>query len=39
MPKPKTLREDVVRVARNLEPGVTLKSVAADEPSSSGRSR
>ncbi len=32
MPKPytKEFREDVVRVARNREPGVTLEQVAAD---------
>ncbi|MEV5646277.1 transposase [Streptomyces flaveolus] len=32
MPKryPKEFREDVVRVARNREPGVTLEQIAAD---------
>ncbi|MFE9173975.1 transposase [Streptomyces kebangsaanensis] len=29
-PYPKEFREDVVRVARNREPGVTLEQVAAD---------
>ncbi len=29
-PYPKEFREDVVRVARNREPGVTLEQIAAD---------
>ncbi|MEV0690320.1 transposase [Streptomyces sp. NPDC050388] len=29
-PYPKEFREDVARVARNREPGVTLEQVAAD---------
>ncbi|MGW4034088.1 hypothetical protein ACWEFL_33160 [Streptomyces sp. NPDC004838] len=29
-PYPKEFREDVVRVARNREPGVTLEQVAGD---------
>ncbi|WP_203601585.1 transposase [Streptomyces sp. SID9727] len=29
-PYPKELREDVVRVARNPEPGVTVEQIAAD---------
>lgn len=29
-PYPKEFREDVVRVARNREPGVTLEPIAAD---------
>ncbi|MGW9122224.1 hypothetical protein ACWGRV_37485 [Streptomyces sp. NPDC055663] len=40
MPKsyPKEFREDVVRVARNREPGVTLEQIAADfgEPAKAG---
>ena len=30
MPYPREFREDVVRVARNREPGVTLEQIAAD---------
>ncbi|MFE1443946.1 transposase [Streptomyces sp. NPDC058739] len=29
-PYPKEFREDVVRVARNREPGVTLEQIASD---------
>jgi len=29
-PDPKEFREDVIRVARNREPGVHLKQIAAD---------
>ena len=29
-PYPKEFREDVVRVARNREPGVTIEQIAAD---------
>ncbi|KAF2774949.1 transposase IS3/IS911 family protein [Streptomyces sp. OM5714] len=29
-PYPKEFREDVVRVARNREPGITLEQIAAD---------